>query len=110
MARAAAGGFALPAGSAAELDRLLMQAERTLTRPEGLPRRPWNRHQIYGEVFFTGKGASLPGVREALERRDWDEASAQIAAAAGVLEDFARQVNRAAAVLQRGARASHSPP
>jgi N-acetylated-alpha-linked acidic dipeptidase len=87
-----------------------MQAERTLTRPEGLPRRPWNRHQIYGEVFFTGKGAPLPGVREALERRDWNEASAQIAVAAQVLEDFARQVDRATAVLRRGAGAAPAAP
>lgn len=109
MARAAADGFALPAGSAAELDRLLTQAEHTLTRPEGLPRRPWNRHQIYGELSFTGRGVSLPGVREALERRDWNEASAQIAVAAQVLEDFARQVDRATAVLRRGAAAVPVP-
>ncbi len=69
----------LPAGKKAELNRLLMATEHQLTNPEGLPRRPWYKHQIYAPGFYTGYGVkTLPGVREAIEQKNWDEARAQI--------------------------------
>ena len=66
-------------------------AERALTRPEGLPRRPWFKHLIYAPGFYTGYGVkTLPGVREALEERDWEEARRQIQAAAEAIERYAQ--------------------
>ena len=45
-----------------------------MTREEGLPRRPWFRHMIYAPGFWTGYGVkTLPGVREGIEEREWDE-------------------------------------
>ena len=83
-----------------ELDRILMLTERALTRESGLPRRAWFRHQIYAPGFYTGYGVkTLPGVREAIEERAWDEATAQIALVAGSLDQLARELTRATALL-----------
>ena len=77
-----------------------MKSERALTRPEGLPRRSWYVHQIYAPGFYTGYGVkTLPAVREALEQRNWQEATAQIPNVAATIEAFAREVDKATAVL-----------
>ncbi|HEX7897334.1 MAG TPA: transferrin receptor-like dimerization domain-containing protein [Planctomycetota bacterium] len=69
--------------------------ERALTRPEGLPRRPWFKHLIYAPGFYTGYGVkTLPGVREALEERDWAEARIQIAAVAEAIERYAQVLTK----------------
>ena len=83
-----------------ELNRMLARAERWLVRDEGLPRRPWFRHQIYAPGFYTGYGVkTLPGVREAIEQRAWEEASEQIGHAAAALGALAAELERAAALL-----------
>ena len=49
-----------------------MKTERALGPKEGLPGRPWYRHQIYAPGFYTGYGVkTLPAVREAIEQREW---------------------------------------
>jgi N-acetylated-alpha-linked acidic dipeptidase len=79
------------------LDLALMHMEQSLTRSEGLPRRPWFRHQIYAPGFYTGYGVkTLPGVREAIEQKDWKEANQQIEIVSKVIEDYAAQVERVA--------------
>ena len=63
------------------LNAALIQTERLMTREDGLPRRNWFRHQIYAPGFYTGYGVkTLPGIREAIEERAWDETSAQVEA------------------------------
>ena len=82
-----------------ELDQLLYQAEQQLLSAEGLPRRPWYRHQLYAPGFYTGYGVkTLPGIREAVEERKWAEADEQIRRTGAAIERFAGQVSRAAAV------------
>ena len=72
-----------------------------LTRKEGLPRRPWFRHQIYAPGFYTGYGVkTLAPVREALEQRSWKEAEEQAVILGQVLEGFAKEVDRARAVVE----------
>ena len=72
----ASAGKQLSASSQKSLDEILLKTERALTRNEGLPRRDWYRHQIYAPGFYTGYGVkTLPGVREAIEQRDWKEAA-----------------------------------
>ena len=89
-------GRSLPQAEAAELDRLLLGMERRLTREPGLAGRPWFRHHLYAPGFYTGYGVkTLPGVREAIEQREWDTAESQVAIAAEVLESFAAQIDRA---------------
>jgi N-acetylated-alpha-linked acidic dipeptidase len=85
----------------AALDRILMGVERAMTRDEGLPRRPWFKHQVYAPGFYTGYGVkTLPGVREAVEQHDWKEAEAQVTIVASALERVAAEIERAAALLQ----------
>ena len=82
------------------LDQMLIRTERVLTREEGLPGRPWFTHQIYAPGFYTGYGVkTIPGVREAIEQRDWPLATTQIALAADTLALFAAQVDRATGIL-----------
>ncbi|HYU44464.1 MAG TPA: transferrin receptor-like dimerization domain-containing protein [Vicinamibacteria bacterium] len=98
QARAAAGP--LPVETQKALDAVLMAAERSLTRAEGLPRRPWFVHQVYAPGFYTGYGVkTLPAVREALEQREWTQAEEQARTVAGVLEAFAAQIDRATAIV-----------
>jgi N-acetylated-alpha-linked acidic dipeptidase len=90
----------LPADRAVRIDRVLMDAERALLREDGLPRRPWYRHQVYAPGFYTGYGVkTLPGVREALEQRQFEEAEQQVSEAARALERLAAQIDRASALF-----------
>ena len=85
----------------AALDQALMHIEQALTRPEGLPRRPWFRHQIYAPGFYTGYGVkTVPGVREAIEQKQWSEANQQIEVVAKVIENYAAHVDRAADIAR----------
>jgi len=85
----------LPAKKQEALNSLLMYAEQQLTSEEGLPRRPWYRHQIYAPGFYTGYGVkTLPGVREAIEQENWGEAQEQIKKLAGTLEHMRQYLGK----------------
>lgn len=87
---------------AKELNKLLFQSERKLLSATGLPRREWFKHQIYAPGFYTGYGVkTLPGVREALEQRNWPEASEQVKVIATTLDALSVQIGAAAHKLQR---------
>ena len=84
------------------LNAKLIQAERKLTNPEGLPRRPWFKHLIYAPGFYTGYGAkTLPGVREGIEEKRYQEAEKEIVRAAKALQDYADAIDSAAADLEK---------
>jgi len=71
------------------LNKLLYHAEQLLLS-DGLPRRPWYRHIIYAPGFYTGYGVkTLPGIREAIEQRNWAEAQEQIAVVAQHIDNLA---------------------
>jgi N-acetylated-alpha-linked acidic dipeptidase len=83
------------------LNQIFLRFERSLTRPEGLPRRPWFKHHVYAPGFYTGYGVkTLPGVREAVEQHDWREAEAQILLAADTLSRAAAEIDAATAVIK----------
>jgi N-acetylated-alpha-linked acidic dipeptidase len=95
------GGAALARPEATALNATLMRSERALTG-DGLPRRPWYRHEIYAPGFYTGYGVkTLPGVREAIEQKHWKEAEEQIAVAGKTLDAAAAVVTRAAEMLEK---------
>jgi len=72
------------------VNQALYRAEQQLLSDNGLPRRSWYRHVIYAPGFYTGYGVkTLPGIREAIEQRNWKEAQEQIGIAAAVLKKFA---------------------
>jgi N-acetylated-alpha-linked acidic dipeptidase len=71
------------------VNQSLYRAEQQLLSDNGLPRRPWYRHSIYAPGFYTGYGVkTLPGIREAIEQRNWKEAQEQIEIDAAVLKKF----------------------
>jgi N-acetylated-alpha-linked acidic dipeptidase len=72
-----------------EINQYLYRAEQKLLMEKGLPRREWYRHAIYAPGFYTGYGVkTLPGIREAIEQRNWKEAQEQIEIASSVLNSF----------------------
>jgi N-acetylated-alpha-linked acidic dipeptidase len=96
----AAGDLAKASPSVQELNRLLMESERKLTNPDGLPGRPWFKHEIYAPGQYTGYEAkTIPGVREALELQRWREAEEQVGIAAKTLQQETALINQAAAKL-----------
>ena len=83
------------------LNRVLRSTERLMTSDDGLPRRPWYRHQVYAPGFHTGYGVkTLPGIREAIEERDWQEATEQIGLVAEMLDRVSHALERAARILE----------
>jgi N-acetylated-alpha-linked acidic dipeptidase len=82
----------------AALDRLnaaLIHVERQFTDPDGIPNRPWYRHQIYAPKY-TYAPEVLPGLTEAVDARDARTAGGQAA--------------RISAALRRAARSLHLEP
>jgi len=76
-----------------KLNKLLYHAEQQLLS-DGLPRRPWYRHTIYAPGFYTGYGVkTLPGIREAIEQRNWTEAQEQIGVVAKSISNLAGYLN-----------------
>jgi N-acetylated-alpha-linked acidic dipeptidase len=53
-----------------------MQVERNWLNPDGIPGRPWFKHILYG-ARFTYAHLELPGLTEAVEKRDWSTAKQQ---------------------------------
>ena len=83
------------------LDALLIQTERAMTRPDGLPRRPWFKHLFYAPGFYTGYGVkTLPGIREAIDQRDWKEFDAQMLPLAQTIEALATLIDKATVAVQ----------
>lgn len=85
-----------------ELNQLLKDVERAMTRDHGLPRRPWYQHHIYAPGFYTGYGVkTLPGVREAIEQRDFIEAQEQITILSEVLLTLSDKVKELNTILMK---------
>ena len=72
---------------------MLAATERLLTREHGLPGRPWYKHHLYAPGFYTGYGVkTIPGVREAIEQREYARVDEQIAIAADMLDGLSAQL------------------
>jgi len=86
----------LPVDKRNELNEILYKVERSLINDNGLPRRPWYKHQIYAPGYYTGYGVkTLPGIREAIEQRNWKEAQENIVIVSKTLEAYTLQVQHA---------------
>ena len=80
-----------PPRDPARLNQALLKAERALLAPDGLPHRPWFRHAIYAPGEYTGYAAVvIPGVNEALDKADAEQARQQLAILAAALERAAK--------------------
>jgi N-acetylated-alpha-linked acidic dipeptidase len=67
-----------------------------------LPRRPWYTHEIYAPGFYTGYDVkTMPGIREAIEQRNWSEAADQVSVVAKAIDRFSDQLDRATNLLKK---------
>ncbi|HZL57830.1 MAG TPA: transferrin receptor-like dimerization domain-containing protein, partial [Bryobacteraceae bacterium] len=84
----------------ASIDEILFSSERDLTLDPGLPGRPWFRHRIYAPGKYTGYAVkTLPGIREAVEAGNPDEADQQAAQVARVLHTLNDRIEQAGKLL-----------
>lgn len=83
------------------LNTILRNMERALTREHGLPKRPWYKHHIYAPGFYTGYGVkTLPGVREAIEQSEFEQVQAQIDILASVINKFSSKIKEAISLFE----------
>jgi len=96
-------GAGLSPDARTKLNGLLRDIDQLLLDDRGLPERPWYRHMIYAPGRFTGYGAkTLPGVREAIEERRFDDAEEYVTRTAAVLSAYAARLDQARAVVEGG--------
>ncbi len=90
----------LPVARQDQVNQQMYQAEQQLLTTDGLPRRPWYRHAVYAPGAYTGYGVkTFPGIREAIEQRQWKEAQLQIEVAALVIIQFNAYLDKVIALL-----------
>lgn len=98
------GGAALASAPIAEINRLLIESERKLSTPQGIPGRPGYKHELYAPGVYTGYAAkAIPSVRESLEQKQWKQAEEGIVRVSGLLTDEAALIASAAAKLSASA-------
>ena len=86
---------------ALKLNSMLLQSERKLMAEGGVPSRPWYQHAIYAPGYYTGYGVkTLPGLREAVENRDWKLAQQQAQVIAEVINNYSANIDAATALLK----------
>jgi N-acetylated-alpha-linked acidic dipeptidase len=84
----------------------LAGAEAALLTPGGLAGRPWYRHTFSAPGVNTGYAAVVfPGVREAIERRDWATARLEAEGLREALERSADGLRQAARLAKRSSAA-----
>jgi N-acetylated-alpha-linked acidic dipeptidase len=92
----------LPIDKQMELNGILYKVERSLINEKGLPRRPWYKHQIYAPGYYTGYGVkTLPGIREAIDQRNWKEAQENIGIVSKTLGNYTQQVLQAINIIKK---------
>lgn len=88
-------------GNSGERERVnstLAVLEQNLMDSRGLPGREWYQHMIYAPGAHTGYGVkTLPGIREAIEERRWDEANQYIGVVSRALNNYSARMDRAIA-------------
>ena len=100
LAQHATRGAALDRAKQVELNRLLYTSERAFKYDAGLPKREWFKHLAYAPGFYTGYGVkTLPGIREGMEQRAWDEPKKFIPIVVAAIDKLAAQVERAASLV-----------
>lgn len=96
----AAKGAALAPAVRTKLNAMLADIGQLLIDDRGLPGRPWFRNLIYAPGRFTGYGAkTLPGVREAIEERRFDDAVDYAKRTAAVIDAYAARLDAARALI-----------
>jgi N-acetylated-alpha-linked acidic dipeptidase len=95
------GGREPDSATVGRLNALLLRAERALAPEGGLPRRAWYRQLLSAPGWYTGYSAkTMPGVREAIEAKRWEEADSQAVRLGHALEAEAVVLDSASALLE----------
>ncbi len=94
------GGSALARAQLKDVNDRLTLVERAFLSGDGLPNRPWFKHQLYAPGFYTGYGVkTLPAVRESIEQKQWKLADEEIVRVGKVLENAGEAIEGAANAL-----------
>ncbi len=92
-----------------EMNRALVGVEQALLAPQGLVDRPWYKHTIYAPGSYAGYDAVvMPGIAEAIERRDAETAQREVASLAAALERAAARLDEVAHLAKPAASNSHA--
>jgi N-acetylated-alpha-linked acidic dipeptidase len=99
--RSSEGDGVMSAAQRTALNQILLLIERHMVNKEGLPGRPWFKHEIYAPGLYTGYGVkTLPGVREAIEQEHWSEVKPQMEKIRAALLDVATQIDAATRIIE----------
>jgi len=91
----------LPQATRQRVDAMLARIDQLLLDPKGLPGRPWYENLIYAPGTLTGYGAkTLPGIREGIEQRRFEDARAYVGHTAAVLNAYADRLEAAVAAAK----------
>jgi N-acetylated-alpha-linked acidic dipeptidase len=85
---------------AAALNRRIMDVEANWLSPEGIPGRPWFKHMLYA-ARYTYAHLELPGITEAVEKKDWQTARGETSKLVEALARNTALLRDAAADLKR---------
>jgi N-acetylated-alpha-linked acidic dipeptidase len=78
------------------INATLTDVEQALVDPRGLPGREWYQHMIYAPGLFTGYGVkTLPGIRESIEERHWDDADRYIGVVSRAINAYSTRLDHA---------------
>ena len=92
----------MPPATQARINASLRQHRPAAARSRrAFPAAPWYKNLIYAPGTLTGYGAkTLPGVREAIEQRRFDDARAYVVRTAAVIEDYANRLDQVVAMAR----------
>ena len=94
----------------AQVNALLRQSDQMMLIPDGLPKRPWYQHALYAPGYYTGYGVkTMPGVREAIEQRDWKLVDEQVTKLTAALLRESDLIARAAQLLEQATASKPVP-
>ena len=80
-------------GQLATLKETLYRTERAFRHEAGLPRREWFKHLVYAPGCPPGYGVkTLPGIREGIEQKQWDEARSFVPIVTSAVKTFTGDV------------------
>jgi len=95
-----AGQTKLTAAQLKDLNSHLREMESALTDSRGLPGRDWFKHLVYAPGLYTGYGVkTVPGVREAIEEKHWDEANQYSVMTGAALTAYCDRLDQATKIL-----------
>ncbi|HCL84588.1 MAG TPA: folate hydrolase [Chitinophagaceae bacterium] len=76
------------------LNQQLYRAEQQLLLDQGLPLRSWYKHVLYAPGYYTGYSVkTLPGIRESIEQRNFQQAETEIRRAAVSINKLAEYLS-----------------